>query len=236
MRNGVAPRFALAFFPILFPLLVIAGGGCSSTNDAPADFPDPDVTGRDVNPDGVPYPTDHIGKNERAGTRPGDRIPNFSFQGYPNGDRTAGLQTISLADYFDPDQKRYKLLHLQGAATWCSICASECEATASVKDAMANEGVVYLEVIVNGPASGRGPSLDDVDGWMTRNKSNLPTAIDVRARRMTTVGVDGTVMPWDILIDTRTMEILDSSGGAPADVVHYDRDGLKWIAAHPPSY
>jgi hypothetical protein len=32
------------------------------------------------------------------------------------------------------------------------------------------------------------------------------------------------------------MEILDSSAGAPADVERYVREGLEWVATHPPSY
>jgi hypothetical protein len=59
-------------------------------------------------------------------------------------------------------------------------------------------------------------------------------AIDVRSRRMAGIGVS--TVPWDILVDTRTMEILDSSAGAPADVERYVREGLEWVATHPPSY
>ena len=43
-------------------------------------------------------------------------------------------------------------------------------------------------------------------------------------------------MPWDIIIDTRTMEILESSGGAPLDIVTYDRSLLKAVAGRPPAY
>jgi hypothetical protein len=96
--------------------------------------------------------------------------------------------------------------------------------------------VAFLEVIVSGPAFQRGPSLEDVDGWMTRHNQNYSVAIDVGARRMSALGVDGSVMPWDILIDTRTMEILDSSGGAPADIVRYARDGLDFVNVNPPGY
>ncbi|MBX3186411.1 MAG: redoxin domain-containing protein [Labilithrix sp.] len=203
---------------------------CSSS---PPDFVDPDVPGRDENPDGVPYPTDHLGRNERAGRRPGDRIPNFTFQAYIDGDRAGGLKTVSLADYYDPDQKRHKVLHLQVAATWCAYCSAEVTATVKVKDELGAEGAVFLEVIVAGPAVLKGPALEEVDDWIERHKTNFTVGIDVRARRLASMGVDGTVMPWDMLIDTRTMEILDSSGGAPADVVAYVREGLKFANSQP---
>jgi hypothetical protein len=210
---------------------------CGSSSGGPAEAPDPDVPGRDANPDGVAYPTDHIGPNPHHKSTPGDRIPNMTFQAYVDGDHTKPLQTISLADYYDPDSKRpTRLLHIEVAATWCAICASEIEATAGVKEQLAAEGIAYLEVIVSGPAQLKGPSLDDVTGWIDRHKSNVTTAFDVRARRMTEIGITGEVMPWDIQVDLRTMELLDSSGGAPYDVVQYDRESLAWIKSHPPSY
>jgi hypothetical protein len=42
-------------------------------------------------------------------------------------------------------------------------------------------------------------------------------------------------MPHDLLIDTRTMEILDSSLGAPVDVARYGQDGLDFVGRNPPS-
>ena len=69
---------------------------CSSSRETDPDFADPELPGRTANPDGVPYPTDHLGGAPRSGQRPGDRIPNFTFQAYVDGDRGAGLKTISL--------------------------------------------------------------------------------------------------------------------------------------------
>ena len=42
--------------------------------------------------------------------------------------------------------------------------------------------------------------------------------------------------PHDVLIDTRTMEILDSSVGSPLDVGKYVLDGLEFVNSNPPSY
>jgi hypothetical protein len=232
----MAARFGL--FLLLLPLVLLAftAASCGSSSSGVSEYTDPDVPGRDANPDGVPYPTDHLGGNKHVKTTPGDRIPNMTFQAYVDGDHTKPLQTVSLADYFDPQQKRYKLLHIEVAATWCTICSSEIDATEKVKDTLRAEGIVYLEVIVSGPSLQRGPSLDDVTGWIDRHSSTVSTGIDVRARRLSAIGIDGTVMPWDLQIDTRTMEILDSSGGAPNDIVQYDRSTLQFIETHAPAY
>lgn len=203
-------------------------------DDGPPDFPDPDVPGRDANPDGVPYPTDSIGGLERSSTRPGQRIPNMTFQAYVDGDRSKGLQTVSLADFYDPQQKRHKVLDIQISQTWCSICSVETDSTVQVIDQLRGEGAVFLQVMTSGNDASKGPALEDVDGWVARHAMTYTLAIDVRGRRMSSVGVS--TVPWDILVDTRTMEILDSSAGAPADIMKYVRDGLQWVAKHPPSY
>ncbi|HVH45314.1 MAG TPA: redoxin domain-containing protein [Labilithrix sp.] len=198
-------------------------------------FPDPDLATVETNPDGDPYPTDSIGGQKRNGTRAGDRMPNLTFRGYRNG-RAGGLETISLAEYYDPQQRHHKVLHLQVAATWCAICSSELEATVAVTDPLKARGILFLEVIVSGKTAGKGPSLAEVDTWIDRHKTNFPTGIDVAARRLGALGVSGAAMPHDILIDTRTMEILDSSVGAPLDVAKYALEGLRFVEENGPSY
>lgn len=208
---------------------------CSST-PGDGDFADPNLPGRAVNPESVPYPTDHLGGTPRSAKSPGDRIPNFTFQAYVDGDHAAGLKTISLADYFDPQRLHHKVLHLEVAATWCAVCSAYADATVQTKEPLGKEGVVYLEVIVAGPRSTTGPSLADVDGWVTSHRSNFTTAIDVRGARLSSIGVPPQTMPWDIMIDTRTMEILDSTAGAPLDLVAYDRSYLTLVGKRPPPY
>lgn len=226
---------------VLAPLAVLFSGAlavsCSSSEPGARDepFPDPDLPAVTVNPDGAPYPTDHLGGNERRGGVRGDRIPNFTFKGYRSG-RGGGLEDISLAEFYDPEQKRHKILHLQVAATWCAICSSVLSATLTVVEPLAERGVVFFEVIVSGTTPGAGPSLAEVDAWVDRHASTLPTGIDVAARRLGALGVNGAVMPHDIVIDTRTMEILDSSTGAPVDVGQYVLSALRFVEANPPSY
>lgn len=216
--------------------LAVVGGATTGCSSDPEELSDPDLPPIEVNPDGIPYPTDHIGGLERTAFRPGDRIPNITFKGYKDGNRAAGLTNLSLADYYDPEQKRHKVLHLQLAATWCSICSSELEATVSVAEQLKTRGIVFLEVVVSGATAGKGPSESEFDDWVARHKTNFSTGVDVRARRLSAIGVNGAAMPHDILLDTRTMEILDSSVGAPADVVKYVEEGLTFVTKNPPSY
>ncbi len=221
------------------PSLFLAGSigllVLSSCSKDPSELDDPDVPPHETNPDGVPYPTDHIGSRARVGKNPGDRIPNLTFQAYVDGDKSA-LKTVSLADFYDPTSKKYKILHIEGAATWCAICGEVADATTIVKPAFEPKGIVYLEVLVSGATQYRGPSADELNGWVDAHHSNYTTAFDVRARRMSTVGVDGSQMPYDIYVDLRTMEIDESSPGAPSDIGTYDQKKLQDITGRPPAY
>ena len=211
---------------------------CAPTKQEPAEYDDPDVAGHTTNPDGVAYPTDHIGGTQRAGGRPGDRIPNYTFMAYVDGDRAAGLKPVSLADFYDPTSKRAKILDLQISATWCSVCSQVTTSTVPVKAELAKEGALFLEVIVAGNAPSAGPSLEEVDAWVTSHHSTVTTAIDVRGHRLGNIGVDRTLVPYDVLLDLRTMEILDASPGAPQnfDIASYAHEGLTYVGTHAPSY
>lgn len=210
-------------------LLAACGG-----NDAPAAFSDPDLEAAATNPDGVPYPQDHLGSQDRAGSRRGDRLPNLAFQGYVDGDRGAGLKTVSMADFYDPEAVRHRILFVQVSATWCVYCASLSEDVVRSKDALAAEGAAFIEVVINGNEAKKGPSLAEVDQWIARHQVNYTTVLDVEARRMAGLGVSD--VPWTMLVDTRSMEILDSSAGSPVDASSYVREGLAWSKTHASSY
>src|SRR5450432_496425 len=63
-------------------------------------------TGTDVNPYGVAYPTAGLGfkpRGDPSSQAAGDKIKNFKFLGYVDSNKSSGLTTISLADFFDPD-------------------------------------------------------------------------------------------------------------------------------------
>src|SRR5579859_2754363 len=146
---------------------VASGFGCSSSSGSPAHATGPacnpcddggsggngiasPTSGHNVNPDGVAYPTPAggYGHNARSGTTAGSVIDNFKFLGYVDPTNTAsGLQTISLADYYDPCQKRYKLLHLTVAAVWCTPCNMETDAIVGAKSMLDSEKIIVLQAL-----------------------------------------------------------------------------------------
>jgi hypothetical protein len=130
------------------PLVLVACSSSSSSTPQDKGLTD-DGTGAaasapDTNPDGVPYPSDNVGTNPRSGNRAGDRIANYKFLGYPNGDVSQGLQPVSLAQYFDPAGTRYKLIHIQASGSWCPHCVNEVNAVSPIKNDLDTRKVVWL--------------------------------------------------------------------------------------------
>lgn len=205
--------------------------GCGK-HDAPEELDDPDVQGDTTAPDGTPYPTTNIGSRAHAGTIPGNDIANLAFHGYKASDLGAGLQLVSMADYFDPKAVDHKVLHLMAAATWCTVCDWEAGIMVQNAPQLRKEGAIEVAIMVAGQTPQYGPSLTELDAWVTQNKTTFDVLVDVRGHRLwAAMGPMG--VPWNALIDTRTMEILDSESGAPNDEAAYVRLGLSYVARHP---
>jgi len=206
---------------------------CASTKADPPPFDDVDVAGRSANPDGVAYPTEDWGARPRSASGPGQRIPDFSFQGYPDSKREDGLQVVSFADFYDPEQVRYKLMYLVAVVGWCPHCQAETRRIVANTDKLRAEGVVIVQTMMEGADPDRPLSLVDVDDWVASMGTRFTVLIDVEAKRLGTVA-DISGVPWNAMIDTRSMEVLDVTEGEIDDVLSYVAGGLGWVSTHEP--
>jgi hypothetical protein len=222
---------AIALCTATWLWIPIGSLGCSH-NDELA-FDDVDVVGRDSNPDAVAYPTDDLGGRARSGSTPGNRIPNFTFRGYPNSERSSGLKVVSLADYFDPEQRRNKVLHIVAAVAWCPHCAAQTQAMVAATAQLRAAGAESVQTLMQAPDPDRGLRLTDLDDWVDRFQTQFTVVLDVEGRRLSSIADMGSV-PWNALIDTRTMEILSVTSGVPGDFSAYVQTALDWVASHPP--
>lgn len=210
-------------------VLAVACSSSASKEELPRETPSASAK----NPDGFVYPTDHLGAVARRGTTRGDRIPNFAFRGYLNGD-TSKLQTRSLADFYDPQAKRYRLIHMIAVAYWCSICRGETKEIAPIETKVRADGVVQIAVLISGATNGVGPSLSELDDWHASYAPTYDLAFDVRGTQLSAMGFSG--VPWNALIDPRTMELLTSTEGAPVNVANYIQAGVDFVKQADPSY
>lgn len=205
-------------------------GTCTAPGNSDSD------AGTDVNPDGVAYPVPPApacyGRTARTGSTPGSIIANFKFQGYVNGDVSQGLTTISLADYYDPCNKRYKMIHLSVAAVWCVPCGQETDAFVAAQSSLASQGIVVLQALDDGPSEGMPATVSDLQYWIMQHNSNFTEMLDPG---LTNFGgfFDAASVPWNADLDPRTMELLDSSEGFSGSAQSEVQSGLSAMPATP---
>src|SRR5258708_4882429 len=126
-----------------------SGGATCNPCDTGSSSGSTSTAGHDANPDGVAYPTPAggYGRTPRSGSTAGSILQNFKFRGYLGGDNTKPLTTISLADYYDPCNKHYKLIHLSVAAVWCVPCQDETDAFVAAKASLDSQQVLVLQAL-----------------------------------------------------------------------------------------
>lgn len=179
----------------------LEGDGVGAADSAP-----------DKNPDGVDYPSDNIGFTPRKGDKPGNRISNFKFLGYPDGNVDAGLKPVSLAQFFDPTGEKIKIIHIQAAGVWCSACQGETKAVVPIKEQLLEKKAIWLVSLAEGPTMGAPAKKADLDGWIERFGSPYTHWLDPGNANLGPF-YDRTALPWNANIDARTMEILTASTG-----------------------
>lgn len=171
------------------------------------------VEAPDTNPDGVAYPSSNLGTNQRSGSKAGNLINNYKFLGYPDANPANGLQPMSLAQFFDPEGKRYKLIHIQASGVWCIYCQKETEVVVPLKAKFDEMKVVWLVSLAEGASQGTPSKSKDLDGWIAEFKSPYPHVLDPGNKNLG-VFYDAAALPWNANVNAKTMEILQAGTGA----------------------
>jgi hypothetical protein len=225
---------------LAFPASLVAcsssnqGAACNPCGAASDDDAGADAGADDLNPDGVPYPTPAggYGRQARTGKTPGSVIANYKFQGYPNADESMGLQTIALAQYYDPCGKRQKLLHLTVAGVWCVPCNEETDALVAAKADLMMDRVVVVQALSDGAMEGTPATTTDLNFWIQKHMSNFTEMLDPGLANLGGF-FNASAIPWNCDIDPRTMEIIDESTGWSGDVDSELQPGLTSLPVVP---
>jgi hypothetical protein len=205
-----------------------ADGGSSSLQSS----------GHDANPYGAPYPAPASGYGHvpRSGTTPGSILQNFKFYGFVDGAIPSPdkMSVVSLADYYDPCNKTYKMIHLTAAAVWCGPCNQETDAIVAAKSDLQGKGVVVLQILFDGSIMGTPVYQATLEGWVKEHSSNFTEMLDSELVDPNLGGFFNTAyIPWNADIDPRTMEMLDSSDGFSGDLDTDLAPGLADVAKAP---
>jgi hypothetical protein len=231
------------------------GGGGGSGQDSGRGVAPPDGSTGATNPYGVAYPTSNIGIIARSGTSstatPGNIIANFSFLGYVNTDPgtptsvQSAPTTIHLADFYDPAEKKYKILHLNVAARWCAPCNDEADELtgtppygtggSSVAKGLASDGIAVFSLLTEGTTLGTAATLSDLKTWVTGKGVDYTMGIDPE-QAMLGVFFTAAAIPWNADVDARTMEILEQGEGVSSTFLGDIEDWATWVKQNPPSF
>ncbi|WP_146647065.1 hypothetical protein [Labilithrix luteola] len=200
VRNLLAPAVLVSLFACS------SSPGASPESDAGLDSGEPQYWGETW------YPTEDVG------TKTGQRIKNYKFVGFPDGDRAEGPKPVSLADYYDPTGKTIKLIHIQAVGLWSTNCRLEMEVVGPMKPDLDARKVVWIVSVAEGLTPGMPSTMDDLAKWMNnyKFKSAFPgfTAVLDPGSRNLGPFYDAAALPWNVDIDAKTMTILSQGTGA----------------------
>jgi hypothetical protein len=199
-----------------------SGGNGGPVTDKPEPFPQ--GTGQSANAT-VPYPSGPFGVNK------GSVIQNYKFMGFPNATVDShDLVTVELADFYNPTGKdtfpkgsplgdgtpKPKALLIDVASVWCGPCNYE---AANVLPGLYAKykpmGGEFLLQLADGPTPGTAASSKNLYQWTKKYKVNYPATIDPSYKLSALFQADA--FPANMIIDTKTMKIVDVIAGVPDD-------------------
>jgi hypothetical protein len=240
LRPGAAMTVVATPFLAAFVAL-LAGCGSGASPDVSGAGSTLQSSGHDQNPYGIAYPAppqDRYGHTARSGATAGSIIQNFKFQGFVDGivPPSGRPGVVSLADFYDPCGKAYKIIRLSAAALWCGACGQETDAYVAAKADLAAKGVVVLQFLFEGPAMGAPATPSMLAGWIGEHGSNFTEMLDPELSDPDLGGFfQENAIPWNTDIDARTMEILTSTEGFGGSVDADLATALSDVAS-PPRY
>lgn len=178
------------------------------------------------------------------GTSKGSIVAKYQFRGYQNPQAHSGsTQLIQLADFYNPhaDDPDYapadpsqddrlfpagsfygdrapkpKALSISVSSAWCGACKKEAEMVIPVKRALYRPlGGEFFVQLNDGPSPGQTADPQDLLSWTTQFQVNFPATIDP-GRQLDALFVLN-AYPTNIILDTRTMKIVEVVAGVPND-------------------
>jgi hypothetical protein len=224
-RHGVTQIFmAVACAALL--------GACSSSaiDSADEDAPSGDTGGSAAGTSGTARPPvagpDYRKQDYPAGpygTGIGATLENYAFLGWRDplgaGYDLSRLEPVYLADFYNPDQRTgTRYLWINASAVWCSVCRAE---MADIKNngvsaAFAPKGVQLIGTLFEDNNSGPATPLD-LKRWgeTPAHSIDFPLLLDPGFKLGAFFTSDAT--PLNLLVDARTMRVVDATMGYSAD-------------------
>lgn len=168
----------------------------------------------------------------------GSVIADYEFPGFPNPETgpTTELVTIRLSDFYNPTgagtyaedgpyaagAPKPRALLMVVSAVWCGPCQLEAAEVLPEKHAAyAGRGGEFLLVLADGPTPGVPAEKKHLASWTKKYETNFPAVLDANYD----LGkiFPAASYPANMIIDTRTMTIVDRIvGAAPEEGSFWD--------------
>lgn len=222
MSSSTNTRCASILPAVVVGLATIFATACDDATQAP---PFPEGQGQAPPGSGVEYAPGPYGI-ERGST-----ISNFKFVGFPNpsADKNEAFE-IQLADFYNPTgdgvfpegsplgegEPKPQVVLMNISALWCQPCQLEAEKLLPGNfDEYSPHGVQFLLVLVDGPNQGVPATQNHLVAWTNKYETRWPATIDPAY----TLGslFKGGAFPVNIVLDTRTMKIVEAVAGLPEE-------------------
>jgi thiol-disulfide isomerase/thioredoxin len=166
------------------------------------------------------YPAGPFGDEE------GSIIRNYQFRGYarPQDGYFDAAQVVQMADFYNPtgtemfaadsvygEKPKPKALMIIISAAWCEPCKLEAQSLPGEYADYAPMGAEFFTVMAQNVSGGE-PKLSVLSAWQSKYNQSWPGVVDGQDKLFALAA--GPAFPANILIDTRTMTIVDRVAGA----------------------
>lgn len=163
------------------------------------------------------------------GVAEGSVITSYRFVGFPNAQKdSSNLQEIELAEFYNPTgdgvyeegsvmeigAPKPTVLLLTVSAVWCGPCIYEADKVfpGLYKDYKPQGGEFFVQ-LADGPTPGKAATAKSLSAWTEKYGVDYPMAIDPSYQLGALFEADA--FPANMIIDTRTMRIIEITTGAP---------------------
>jgi hypothetical protein len=161
----------------------------------------------------------------------GSVVANYKFVGYANAMKVSdALQELTLAEFYNPTgdgvyeegskmeigAPKPKALLIDVASVWCGPCNYEAgNILPGLYAKYHPQGGEFLLQLADGPTPGKAATSKSLYNWTQKYDVNYPSTIDPTYK----LGAlfDAEAYPANMIIDTRTMKIVEVIAGAPEE-------------------
>lgn len=160
----------------------------------------------------------------------GSTIADYAFVGFPAPDVTTdALVLVHLSDFYNPTgadtypagspygegAPKPKALFVHAAAVWSGPDNFEADMFTPMALNAYPACLEALDVLMDGPTPGKVATEKDAFNWANKYNATYPVVIDPAAQLQPIFTMQA--FPTNILIDTKTMTIVDVLAGVPGD-------------------